>query len=151
VVRALLPTNADAARALIVERFRGTRFEARLLEQFDNALRPSDEDVGGVVVDPETDVPRALVLYGIVAGASGTTKIHLLVARDAPAAEYLATALVQQLSSNGVRLLIAEVPDDSVFAEMASALGKLGFAEEGCVADWFEDGIGLRLLTSRLR
>ncbi|MEO8621049.1 MAG: hypothetical protein ABI625_08280 [bacterium] len=151
VVRALLPTNAEAARALIVDQFGGTRFEFRLLEQFDSALRGGEEDVGAVAVDPETGALCALVVYGIVAGAAGTTKIHVLAARDTRAAVYLTKTLAEDLSADGVRLLIAEVPDDPAFADMASALSELEFAEEGCVADWFEDGVGLRLMTSRLR
>ena len=121
-----------------------------MLELADNALRGDDEYQGLVAMDAPTGTLLGLALYGTVAGAVRATKVHLLSASNQSVADLLAAAVMDAISSARARIAVAEVPDDLAFGVMRSALRTVGFDEEGHVADWFADGVGLRLLTARL-
>lgn len=83
-----------------------------------------------------------LLLYGAVAGASGVVKIHFLVSPDA-------TTTCSLVGSLDARLLVAEIPADPPYSAMSSSLRDAGFVEEGCIADYVGDGVGLTLLVRR--
>ncbi len=139
-IRALLPEDASAARALIQRQFGGTRYEARLAELLGEVLTGGEE---GVVAVERGDVV-ALVLFGTVAGARETTRVHVVLGAD-PA---LAAKVVDHVA-NGMRLVVAEVPDDAPFAAMHAALQRAAFSEEGTVAGWIASDVALRLLARR--
>lgn len=104
----------------------GTRYEARLLE-----LRG----------DPEcTVIERAdgIVIFAPVAGAHDVIKLHLLLG-DAVLLRMLPQA----------RMIIAEVPEDAPFQQMADVLRANDFVVEGRIPDFVADGISVSLLVRR--
>ncbi len=127
----------------------GTRHERRALELLESAVSGSGEDRGLVFVDEQSDAVLGVALYGAVAGASHAIKVHLLTAGSPRTHDVLAEGLMNAMVSEQVRIVVAEVPDETAFGGMLSALRGVGFVEDGHVADWFAEGVGLRLLSAR--
>jgi hypothetical protein len=148
-VRALRPTDAEAARDLVIAVHGDSRHEQRALELLDDALRGSEHEKGLIAVDEQRGATLGVALYGDVAGAARATKVHLLAAGDQATLDVLAGAMMDAMSSDNVRIVVAEIPDEGAFGGVLSALRRAGFEEEGHVADWFADGVGLRLLSAR--
>lgn len=148
-LRPLMPDDADAVRALIVARLAGTRYEARTLEQLDVALSFEDpEYMGLLATEPDSGHIEGLTMFGAVAGAKQVTKVHALLGDEGTCAA-LAAAVRLVASDSGERMVVAEVPDHRPFRDAVLALRASGFNEEGTVADFVADGIGLRLLVWR--
>lgn len=149
-LRPLMPEEADAARALVVARFAGTRYEARVLEQLDVALSFEDpEYIALLAAEPGSDHLVGLVLFGAVAGAQRVTKLHALLGDDEGTCLALADAVRRVATDSGERMVVAEVPDDAPFRAATIALRESGYAEEGRVDDFVGDGVGLRFLVWR--
>jgi len=145
-----MPDDADAARALVVARLAGTRYEARTVEQLDVALSFEDpEYMALLAADPDSGRVVGLTMFGAVAGAKQVTKIHALLGDDEGTCAALAAAVRLVASDSGERMVVAEAPDDRPFRDAALALRASGFQEEGSVDDFVADGIGLRLLVWR--
>ncbi|MEO8335578.1 MAG: hypothetical protein ABI664_11430 [bacterium] len=140
-VRALRPTDMVAARALVSAQFGGTPYEARLLVQLALATSGDDPECRVLVSDDE---PRALVLYGSIAGAMGVVKIYAL-AGNAIASR----SLVAAVRDTDTRLFVCEVAEDMPFAVTTRILRESGFEEAGRVADYFREGVALVVLTWR--
>lgn len=151
-LRALMPGDADAARALVVARFAGTRYETRVLEQLDVALSFEDpEYVALLASEPGSDHLVGLALFGAVAGAQRVTKLHALLGDDDGTCAALADAVRNVAADSGERMVVAELPDDAPFRRAIVALRESGYAEEGQVDDFVCDGVGLRFLVWRPR
>ena len=149
-LRPLMPEDADAARALVVARLAGTRFEVRTLEQLDVALSFEDpEYMALLAAEPGTGHLLGLAMFGAVAGAQRVTKLHVLLGDDAGTCASLATAVRAVVADSGERMLVMEVPDGAPFRDAVVALRDSGFAEEGRVDDFVADGVGLRFLVWR--
>ncbi len=149
-LRALMPEDADAARALVVARFAGTRYESRVLEQLDVALTFEDpEYIALLAAEPGSDHLVGLVLFGAVAGAQRVTKLHALLGDDDGTCAALADAVRNVAADSGERMVIAEVPDDAPFRAAMAALRESGYAEEGRVDDFVCEGVGFRFLVWR--
>ena len=151
-LRPLMPEEADAARAVVVARLGGTRYEARALEQLEVALTFEDpEYMALLAAEPVSRQLVGLVMFGAVAGAQRVTKLHALLADDEETCAALADAVRTVAAESGERLVVAEVPEDVVFRDPVAALRRSGFHEEGRVDDFVADGIGLRFLVWRAR
>jgi hypothetical protein len=111
--------------ALIKASLGGTRYESRALE-----LLTSAECV--VVGDD-----HGALVYEAITGAADVIKLHLIFGD-----------VFDRLPH--ARLVVAEMPDDSPFAEMTTALLGNGFREEGRIEDFVAVGVALRILTKRL-
>ena len=149
-LRPLMPEDADAARAVVVARLGGTRYEARALEQLEVALTFEDpEYMALLAAELQSGKLVGLVLFGAVAGAQRTTKLHLLLGDDEGTCGALGDAVRTVASESGERMVVAELPDDLVFRETTAALRDGGFHEEGRVDDFVADGVGLRFLVWR--
>lgn len=149
-LRAMMPEDADAARALVVARFAGTRYETRVLEQLDVALTFEDpEYIALLAAEPGTDHLVGLVLFGAVAGAQRVTKLHALLGDDVGTCAALADAVRSVAADSGERMVVAEIADDAPFRTVIAALRESGFTEEGRVDDFVSDGVGLRFLVFR--
>jgi hypothetical protein len=149
-LRALMPDDAGAARALVSAQLAGTRYHSRLLEQLDTALRFEDPEYLALLAfadDPERLL--GLVLFGTVAGARAVVKVHGVVACASEAAVALLDAVRQASERSGERMIVCELPDDALFADAAAALEASGYADEGRVPDFVRDGVALRLLVWR--
>ena len=150
-VRALGPGDADAARALVVRQFGGTRYSTRLLEQLDATCRGSDAEYQGfVVMAQHGESLCGFAMFGPVAGAPGAVKVHALVGTDASALRELARTMAGRSAMEHDRLLVCEVADDACCAVGAAALRAGGFVQEGFVRDWFADGVGAIVLVHRV-
>ncbi len=143
-MRAVVPGDAEPARALVLRQFGGTRYEARLLELLASALVGAD-DRG--VLALASGSPVGIALYGDVAGTAGTLKIHLVSAVQPGALRVLLAKALR----TPARLVVAEVPEDDHFAPMDAILAAAGFRVDGRVDDWVADGVGMRLLSLRTR
>jgi hypothetical protein len=142
VVRALSPEDVAEARELVSRRYEGTRYGARFREILDDAARGGEDEC---LLLARASSLAGLALLSAVAGANGTAKVHLIAGVDAPACAGLAAAIKRRDD----RLVIAEVPDEEIFAPMILSLASAGFMDEGRVPDWIADGIALRILVSR--
>ena len=149
-LRALMPEDADAARAVVVAALAGTRYETRVLEQLDVALTFEDpEYIALLAGEPDSDHLVGLVLFGAVAGAERVTKLHALVGDDEGTCVALADAVRSVASDSGERMVVAEVADDLPFRTVIAALRESGYTEEGRVDDFVSGGVGLRFLVWR--
>lgn len=151
VLRALMPEDADAARALLSAQFAGTRYRERALELLDSALQFDDPEYMALLAFSE-DAARLLgvVLFGTVTGARGVVKVHAVVAREREPIVALLDAVRQASEHSGERMLVCELPDDAPFAVAAEALEASDYVEEGRVPDFVRDGVALRLLVRPL-
>jgi hypothetical protein len=151
VLRALMPDDAEAARALITERFEGTRYRTRALELVDEALRFEDpEYMGLVAVDGEPPRLVGIILFGTVAGARSVVKVHGIACRDRDVAVALLEAVRQASENSSERMIVCELPDDAPFELTAEALAATGYEEEGRVPDFVRDGVAMRLMVRPL-
>jgi hypothetical protein len=149
-LRPLMPEDADAARAVVVARLGGTRYEARTLEQLEVALTFEDpEYMALLAAELESGQLAGLVIFGAVAGAQRVTKLHALLGSDEDTCAALASAVRSVASESGERMVVAELPDDLVFNVAIASLRESGFHEEGRVNDFVADGVGLRFLVWR--
>lgn len=149
-MRALMPEDAGAARALVSGQFQGTIYEARLLEQVEIALTFEDPEYLAVLAfSLQPRVVSGLVLFGAVAGARKVVKIHALVAESAGLLGELLGAVEQVAQGSRERMIVCEVPDDAPFGAATAALLAAGYLAEGRVADFVRDGVELQLLVWR--
>lgn len=149
-LRPLMPEDAAEARAVVVARLGGTRYEARALEQLDIALTFEDpEYMALLAAEPRSSRLIGLVLFGAVAGAKQVTKLHVVLGDDEGTCAALADATRAVASDSGERMIVAEVPDDPAFHEAVVALRGSNFHEEGHAEDFVADGVGLRFLVWR--
>jgi hypothetical protein len=150
-LRALMPEDAGAARALVSgPEFGGTRYEPRLLEQLENALRFEDPEYMAVLA---LSAPRAdlvgLILFGTVAGARQVVKVHAVVGADREVLRALLEVVTDLAERSEERMIVCELPEDTPFARASEALRASGFAEEGRIPDFVRDGVAMRLLVWR--
>jgi hypothetical protein len=149
-LRPLMPEDADAARAVVVARLGGTRYEARVLEQLEVALSFEDPEYMAVLAGaPGSSHLCGLAMFGAVAGAQRVTKLHVLLGDDGGTCAALASAVRTMASESGERMVVAEVPDDPAFHQAVITLRDGGFHEEARVDDFVADGLGLRFLVWR--
>ena len=146
----MMPEDADAARATVVDYFRGTPYLPRMLEVLDSALRFEDPEFLCLLAAPaESGAPDGLVLFGTVLGARLATKIHAVVAPDPRVQLALLDAVRETCVRSGERLVVCELPHDRPFDVGAVALVASGYREEGRIEDFVRDGVALRLLVWR--
>lgn len=148
-IRPLTTSDASSARALVLGEVGGTPYTELPLTAVRRALDAEGEEVRGLVaIDGQELV--GLVLYGWVAGALATGKLHLIAvtaaARLRGVGSQLCESAVSDLASSGARLVIAEVPDDPALRPGLLLLQRCGLGEEGRIADFHRDGIALVLL-----
>jgi hypothetical protein len=127
----------------------GTRYLARAEEQLDAALQFEDPEYMALLALDDDDAPRALALFGTVAGARQCAKLHALVGADEPALAVLAGSIAQLCDNSGERLIVCELADDAPWERCAAVLLANGYREEGRVPDYVRDGLPLRLLVRR--
>lgn len=150
-LRALMPDDAGAARALVDARLGGTRYAARAAEMLDAALGFDDPEYMALLAFPGDDPrPSGLALFGTVAGARAVVKVHALLASEPETAVALLDAVRGACARSGERMIVCELADDAPAAVAAEALAATGYVEEGRVTDFVADGIALRLFVLRL-
>ena len=145
-----MPEDATAARAAVVDQFRGTPYLERMLEVLASALRFEDpEYLCLLAAASETSPPNGMVLFGTVLGARLATKVHAVVSPDPRVQLALLDAVREIAVRSGERLVVCELPHDVPFDIAAVALAASGYQEEGRIEDFVRDGVALRLLVWR--
>jgi len=95
------------------------------------------------------DELRAFASFNLVAGADRTGAISCVARADDSSGIAVLSAAVKELTSDGARLIIAELADVPEMGAYAELLTLGGFAAEADVADYYADGIGMRILVAR--
>ncbi|HEU4723648.1 MAG TPA: hypothetical protein VFS59_20005, partial [Gemmatimonadaceae bacterium] len=145
-----MPEDADAARAVVVDHYRGTPYLPRMLEVLESALRFEDPEYLCLLAEPsEAGALVGLVLFGTVLGARLATKVHAVVATDPRVQLALIDAVRETCVRSGERLVVCELPHDEPFDVAGVALVASGYREEGRIDDFVRDGVALRLFVWR--
>ena len=151
MLRPLMPDDAADTRACVSAQLAGTRYHARALEQLDVALQFDDPEYMALLAARGSELPlRGLVLFGTVAGARGVVKVHVVIGAEFETSVAMLEAVRSTSENSGERMIVCELPDDTLFAMAAAALEAAGYAEAGRVPDFVTDGIALRLLVRPL-
>ena len=133
--------RGEVARALLLSEVFGTPYSEMPLYALERALSGRDAEY------QIAEVQEGIAIYGPIAGTVGTARIYSVAGPDGETA--LRTA-IELLKANGMRLLIAELPDDAPVERMRKLLLKLGFEEESRVDDLVCDGVALTFLRYEL-
>ena len=93
------------------------------------------------------------VLFGEVAGAIGTGRLHYVAvsadARRSGVGTMLCEASIAELFARGVRSIVAELPDDADWTAGRALLERCGLAVVARVADYYRDAVDLLILERR--
>ena len=149
--RALSRDDHVGARVLLVGALGVTPYIDRAMEVLQRAERGGgqDDEHRALVIARDGTV-AALALFGIVAGASGVMKVHTVVVAPSLSVEdvgaRIINAVVEAAHTEGMRLLVAELPDDPSMGTMRALLTANGFEQEARVPDYVREGIALTLL-----
>lgn len=136
---------AAGGRALIESALGGTPYLERALELLRVAQRGESDECCAVWSEHGGAV-RAVALVGLVAGARGAGRIHLLLGED----PRLVRRSCDVLRAMGARFAIAEWPDDAPFASAFGQLRQAGFRVEARVPDYYRPGVDQVILRSDL-
>ncbi|MGH7718126.1 MAG: GNAT family N-acetyltransferase [Gemmatimonadaceae bacterium] len=152
-LRPLSDRDATSVRRLVAAEVGGTPYGGPLLPVLDLALESDSREARGMVAESPDGVV-GLVLYGLVAGARGAGRIHLIVVTAAARLNGVGSSLVdaaaEELRAWGARFVVAELADDPVLAPGRTLLDRTGFAEEARVGDYYRDGVALTLMRREL-
>jgi hypothetical protein len=127
---------SPGARELIEAALGGTAYLDRALELLDTAARGNSSECCAVWSE-HGGVANALALVGLVAGASGAGRVHLLVG-DSPR---IVAQACDVLRAMGARFAMAEWPDDAAFAAAILRLRADGFHEVARVSGFYRPGV----------
>ena len=145
-----MPEDANAARAVLGDVFRGTPYLTRLDEVLDSALQFEDPEFLCLLAAPDlASAPSGLVLFGTVVGARLVVKVHVVASLDARVMLALLDAVRETCERSGERLIVCEIPRDLPFDVAGVALVASGYREEGRIEDFVRDGVALRLMVRR--
>ena len=144
------PAHAGAARLLARAELAGTPYGEGPLETLERVLGTGGDDEARALAATRDGALVGLVVYGLVAGAQGAGRLHLVLvtasARLAGVGLQLCDAAADALRRAGARLIVAEVPDDPATAAGRELLRRAAFREEGRIPDFHRDGVALLLL-----
>ncbi|MDE3172804.1 MAG: hypothetical protein KGN74_07005 [Gemmatimonadota bacterium] len=124
------------ARRLAEAALGGTPYLARALELLAAAEGPASDECCAVWSEHGGGA-TSLALVGLVAGAQGAGRVHLLVGDD----PHLVSRACDVLRAMGARFAMAEWPDDAPFAAASRRLREEGFREEARVPDFYRAGV----------
>lgn len=152
--RALSRDDHVAARVLLMGALGVTPYIDRAMEVLQHAERSGHDEEHRAFVIARDGTVAALALFGVVAGASGVMKLHAVVLAPSvtvgDVGERIIGAVVEDAHAEGMRLLVAELPDDPAMGPMRALLTANGFEEEARVPDYFREGVALTLLRRAL-
>ena len=148
-IRTLRPEDRSAAQELAAGELLQSPYAELPASALSTALGDESREARGLVSVADGEL-TGLVVYGVVAGAIGTGRLHLVAVSAAARLQGVASALIaaafDQLRSEGTRVVFAEMPDDPGLAPGRALLLRERFVEEARVADFFRDGVSLILL-----
>jgi ribosomal protein S18 acetylase RimI-like enzyme len=136
-------------RALVDHDLAGTPY-ATVAEYFLRLASDGAANESRAIVAEREGTVVGFALFGEVPGAIGTGRMHFVSvtssARLRAIGVGLCEAALADLTSNGARLVVAEVPDEQLFLPGRTFLARCGFAEIARVAGYFRDSIDLVVL-----
>ena len=116
------------------------------MHALDRALGGDDDEAWGLAAERGGEVV-GLVLLGLVAGAQGAGRVHLIVvtasARLRGVGRLLLDRAADDAAARGARFLLAEIPEDPVLAPAHELLRRSGFHVESRIPDFLRDGVGI--------
>ena len=124
------------ARDLVQSALQGTPYLERALELL-SVAEHRDSDESCALWTEHAGTVTALALVGLVAGARGAGRIHLLLGDD----PHLVARACDVLRAMGARFAIAEWPDDVPFHDARRRLREEGFDEEARIPHYFRAGV----------
>lgn len=143
-VHAAREEDLTAALALIDREKEKNRWIERSAELVRSAVADPDGEYRVTVAERDGDLV-GLGAFGIVAGSIGTGMIYsILVAprsRRAGIGERLLFQIKGDLASAGARMIVAEIPGDTVVMRFRALLLTHGFVEEARIEDYYADGL----------
>jgi L-amino acid N-acyltransferase YncA len=151
--RLAVDDDRAAMRALVEHDLAGTPY-ATVAEYFLRLASDGAENESRAIVAEHAGEVVGFVLFGEVAGAIGTGRVHFVSvtasARLHAIGLGLCEAAVADLASKGTRVLVAEIPDEPLLSPGRALLARCGFAETARVADYFRDRTDLVVLLRRI-
>lgn len=149
VFRPAAESDRAVMHAFIAHDVAGTAYAEVPMYFLKLALEGRAAESRAIVAERDGEVV-GFALYGEVAGAFGTGRMHFITvsasARLLAIGAGLCEAAVADLTARGARMVVAEVPDDPVVASGRALLARCGFVEEARVADFYRDGVALLVL-----
>ena len=143
------PNETAAARALAAGAVAATPYAPAILDALAAALEGRGAEWEALVAARAGEVVGVAV-YGLIAGAAGAGRLHLVAVTAGARLRGVGTALVDAavaaLAARGARFVLAELADDPRMAPGRELVLHAGFAEESRVPDFYADGIDLAFL-----
>ena len=143
-LRAAGESDLGAALSLVEAARPEVRGLDRIPEMLEDAVRGSGE-YRACVAERDGECVGVGV-YGSIAGTVGTAALYAVVSADGAEigiGRAVLDAILADLASNGVRLIVAEFPGHESLRSYRALLETSGFIEESQVEDYFEDGVAL--------
>jgi ribosomal protein S18 acetylase RimI-like enzyme len=151
--RPLRAGDVPVLRRLLSSELGGTPYGDAIAPVFELALQGGSTE-SRVLVAAAGDEVMGFILYGLIAGASGAGRLHVVVVTAAARLSGIATRLVDaaaaDLTALGARLVVAELADDAVLAPGLALLRRSQFVEEARIADYYRDGVHQLILRREL-
>ena len=149
-LRTLTGDDRASVLHLVAEAIGGTRYRELPMYFLRLALSGQCEDESRGIVAVRNDRVVGCALFGAVAGAVGTGRIHFVAvapeARRLGIGTRMCEAAVSQLAAGGARSVIVEMPDDRAVADGHELLASNAFVEVARVRDYYRDGVALIVL-----
>lgn len=148
-LRPALSTDRAAIRTLIAHESASTSNQEALAYFLRLAFDGTSNESRAIVAEGNGAVV-GFVLFGDVAGAIGTGRLHTInvasTARRNSIGRGLCDAAIADMIAHGARLVLVEVPDDPSSMPGRALLARCGFVEAARVADYYRDGVDLVVL-----
>ena len=146
--RPITIADAEGVRALVLASLGVTPYVDRVMELVALSER-GDPEVQSFVIERDGTV-AALALFGAVAGAQGTWKLHMMLLAERIDPREVGGAMIEAVvataRSAGARLLAAELPGDPVMGRVLSLLRASSFRQEGRIPHFFRDEVAMLFL-----
>lgn len=124
----------------------------RAAELLDRTLQGRREARAIAALDRDAAL-EGVVVFGAIAGAVATGAILVVAVRHDARRRGIGRALVRRalddLRSDGTRLVVAELAGSAENAPALRLLATCGFREEGAIADYYREGVPLLVLEHR--
>ena len=146
IVRAARECDLAATLVLVEQERAEIRGLDRIPELFEEATCGVSGEYAACVAERDGEC-AGIGVYGMVAGTVGTAALYAVVvaktAWQAGTGRAIVAHVVTDLTSRGVRLVVAELPGHESLSGYRSLLEEEGFVEESRVDDYYEDGVPL--------
>ena len=148
-LRAATSDDRVALQRLVSDASGGTPYQ-ELSEYFLRLALGAPSEESRAIVSVRNGAVVGCALYGVVAGTVGTGRIQFVAVaadwRRLGIGNRLCSVAVDELSSQKVRGVIVELPDDPAVDAGRALFERCGFTEVARVPDYYRDGVALVVL-----